>query len=123
MDRGLREEIKREADNHCRICNSWCGDNGSPHHITKLSEEKLLMNCKKNILWLCMDCHRATENDGNLQKQLKRLLRERYFKLFMVNKHYTIEEIAEIVQTPIKDLQKAMQKGVLRWEFVELKNT
>jgi hypothetical protein len=119
MDRGLRERIKEEADNHCVICGRWCSHTGSPHHVVKVSEQKLLVNCKKNIMWLCLECHRETEDNGKFQQGLQRALQDRYFKLFIQGKHYTVNEIAEIVQAPVKDIEKAMQKGFLKWEFVD----
>lgn len=119
MDRGLRQRIQEDQDNHCQICGNWCGDSGSPHHIVKRSEEPILTNCKKNILWTCVKCHRDTENVPGFNKKLQRRLQERYFKIFLINKHYSVKEIAQIVQMPIKDVEKAMQKGVLKWEFVD----
>jgi hypothetical protein len=62
LNRALRDTIKEEKDNCCEICGHWCGDNnGSPHHIVKISEEPLLRDCKSNILWLYVDGVRKSQ--------------------------------------------------------------
>jgi len=119
MDRGLRERIKEQAGNHCRICFKCCGHTGSPHHVVKVSEEKLLENCKKNIMWTCIECHHKTEQVPGYNRQLQKKLQKEYFRIFNTQKHYTTKEIAEIVTMPVKDIEKAMQKNLLKWEFVE----
>lgn len=119
MDRALREHIKEDKENCCEICEEWCGHTGSPHHIIKRSEEPLLTNCKKNIIWTCFKCHRRTEEEPGFNRRLQKELQKRYFKLFLINKHYTTNEISQIVTMPVKDLEKAMQKGRVKWEFVD----
>jgi hypothetical protein len=115
----LRDTIKEEKGNCCEICEHWCGDNGSPHHIVKISEEPLLRDCKSNILWLCFDCHRLTEDKPGYNARLQLELQKRYFKKFLINRFYTPEEIAQIVIMPVKDLEKAINKGRLKFEYVD----
>lgn len=119
MNRALRDKIREEADNRCILCRHDCGKNGSPHHVIKISEEPLLRDCKKNIMWVCLDCHRKTENDGKFQARLQRKLQDKYFEVFNKSKNYTVKEIAQMVQAPVKDIEKAMQKGLLKWEFID----
>jgi hypothetical protein len=119
MDRGLRERIKEEADNHCTICGNWCGNTGSPHHVVKRSEEPLLINCKKNVWWVCQPCHTRTESQAGYNRQLQKQLQEHYYNIFNTRKHYSVKEIAEIVKAPGKDIEKAMQKNRLKWEFID----
>jgi hypothetical protein len=119
MDRGLRERIKEEADNHCKICGHWCGNTGSPHHVVKRSEEPLLTNCKKNVWWLCQPCHTRTETEAGCNRRLQEQLQEYYYTIFNTKKHYAVKEIVEMVKVPLKDIEKAMQKGRLKWEFVD----
>ncbi len=118
MNRALRDKIREEADNCCMLCGYNCGKTGSPHHVIKISEEPLLINCKKNIMWVCLDCHHKTENDGKFQARLQKQLQERYFRIFNKHKNYTVKEIAEIVQAPVKDIEKAIQKGFLKCKFI-----
>lgn len=119
MNRGLREKIKEESDNHCVICGMYCGHTGSPHHVIKVSEEKLLENCKKNIFWTCISCHGKTEKVPGYNRKLQKQLQKEYFRLFNTQKHYTTKEISQIVGMPMKDVEKAMQKGLLKWIFVD----
>lgn len=119
MNRTLRDSIKKHNDNCCQICHEWCGNTGSPHHVIKVSEEPLLQNCKMNILWLCFNCHRRTEDVPGYNKQLQMELQKRYFKLFLINRFYTAEEISELVNMPVKDVQKAINKGRMKFQYVD----
>jgi len=41
-----------------------------------------------------------------------------YITKFESKRYYNIKEIVQIVNIKEKDLEKAMQKGLLKWEFV-----
>lgn len=119
MNKALRNSIKEKHDNCCQICGEWCGDTGSPHHMVKVSEEPLLQNCKMNILWLCFDCHRRTEDVPGYNRELQLELQKRYFKLFLINRFYTAGEIAQLVNMPLKDVQKAINKGRVNFKYID----
>ena len=66
-----------------------------------------------------MECHHETEQTPGYNRKLQKKLQKEYFRIFNMQKHYTTKEIAQIVTMPLKDIEKAMQKNLLKWEFVE----
>ena len=113
LDPKLREEIKEEADNICKICGRWC-NYGEAHHVVKISEEPLLRNCKTNIWWLDKECHGETETNPGFNRKLQKILQDYYFGKVQLDYNYTLEEIQSIVEMPIEDLEKARNKGILK---------
>jgi len=114
MNKGLRELIKEKAENCCVICKRHCRGTGTPHHVIKLSEEPLLRNCETNVWWTCEVCHTRTENEPGYNHQLQLQLRDHYQTLFSTTKNYNIKEIAAIVNMPIKDIEKASYKRMIK---------
>lgn len=119
MNRALRERIKEEAENSCGICGCWCGEVGTPHHIIKVGEAKMLENCKTNVIWVCPQCHLRTETEPGYNKKLQQKLQEVYFKKFGISNDYAAEEISEKVTIPLKIIEKAMTKYFLKWEYID----
>lgn len=113
MNRPLRTLIKEKSDNCCSVCGRWCGDAGSPHHVIKLSEEHLLMNCETNVWWLCSSCHAKTETKPGYNKELQKTLQVYYHSIIKAKKIYTKLDIQNIVNMPYQDLDKAMKKQIL----------
>lgn len=114
LDPKLKEEIKDESENLCKICGRWCRPIGEPHHVVKVSEEPLLRNCKTNIWWLCRECHNETETNPGFNRKLQKILEDYYFGRFQLDNYYTLEEIQSIVIMPLDDLEKARNKGILK---------
>ena len=116
LDQKLKEKIIKEQNNVCKICGRTVREgNGAPHHIIKVGEEPLLRNCKTNIWWVCqIPCHDRTENEPGFNHELQLQLQEFYFQKFQLDYFYTIYEIQQIVDMPIKDLEKAKNKGILK---------
>ena len=117
MNKNLRDQIKEKADNCCSVCGQWCGSTGSPHHVVKLSEEHLLINCEMNIWWLCSRCHAKTETKPGYNKELQITLQEYYRERFKGTKFYTANSIQKIVNIPLVSLYKAMEKDILKNHF------
>lgn len=113
LDPKLREEIVEEAENLCKICGRWCNP-GEPHHVVKISEEPLLRNCKTNIWWLCKECHGETETNPGFNHKLQKILQDKYYQMFDINKKYGPYEVIKIVGIPEKDMEKAMNKGMIK---------
>ena len=112
----LKEKIREEANNLCKICGRWCTP-GEPHHVIRLSQEPLLRNCKTNIWWLCRECHHKTENEVGFNKELQKQLQHYYYNLFTLNLIYTKSEIKKMVNIPMEDLEKAISKNLLKSSY------
>ena len=116
LDPKLKAKIIRESEDLCKICgrNIYAG-NGAPHHVIKLSEEPLLRNCKTNIMWVHQrNCHIRTECEPGFNKTLQKQLQDYYFKLIDRDHVYDINQIAQMVDMPLKDLVIAHNKGFLK---------
>lgn len=116
MNAGVKQRIKEEQEYRCYICHSQGFD---LHHIIHKSIAPELRDFKHNLIYVCRTCHMRIHHESNLDKQLKKQYKKKIEALFLNNKHYSIKEIAEISGMDEEAIEKAMTKGLLKFEFIE----
>ncbi|MBZ4662790.1 MAG: hypothetical protein JG776_472 [Caloramator sp.] len=114
LNAGLKERVKEKQGYRCGLCGRQGYD---LHHIVRRSQGG--MDIELNLIYVCRECHTQIHAKKNIEKMLKRQLKNKLEKLILRNKHYNIEEISQICGIEIEKIEKAMQKAILKWEFVD----
>lgn len=105
----------------------WCSYIVEEHHIIFRSQNKQLVNCNLNKIYLCYEHHRGTygvhgSKGAKLDRELKLRLQNKLEILW--DKHYlTYEDIQQVLQINDKALMRLckalkMEKGVFNREEV-----
>lgn len=114
MNAGLKERVKEKQNYKCGLCGRQGYD---VHHIVRRSQGG--MDIELNLIYVCRECHSKIHARKNIEKMLRRQLKNKLEKLILINKHYEIEEISQILKIEKEKIEKAMQKAILKWQFIE----
>lgn len=96
--------------NYCAVCGSY---NTELHHAVFRSQNKQLVNCKLNHIYLCPEHHRGTEgvhgkNGHKLDQRLKLQFQNR-LEMLLLNDFLEIEEIQEVLEISAKKVQAILK--------------
>jgi hypothetical protein len=114
LNAGLKERVKEKQGYKCGLCGRQGYD---VHHIVRRSQGG--MDIELNLIYVCRECHAKIHAKKNLEKMLKRQLKNKLEKLFIYSKHYSIKEISQIAHIEEDEIEKAMQKSILKWQFID----
>jgi hypothetical protein len=81
------------------------------HHKIRKSQQVALRECKKNLIYLCDECHYSVHHGTNghaLDTKLK-LEFQNYLEMILLKEYFTVEEIEELLEIKYKDAYKIVK--------------
>jgi hypothetical protein len=92
----------------CEKCLSY--GRVSQHHKIKRSQQIALRDCKKNLIYLCDNCHYSIHHgNGHALDMELQLEFQNYLERILLKQYFTIEEIQSLLDIKYKDACKIVK--------------
>lgn len=93
----------------CEECYSY--GRITEHHKIRKSQQIALKECKKNLIYLCDECHYSIHHgtSGHALDTKLKLEFQNYLEMILLKEYFTVEELEKLLEIKYKDVYKIVK--------------